>query len=373
VSSAIAAVLALGQRARAQDDLHIEHDARAERIEVARSRCLPVVFEGFVLEPDGTPAEGALVVSSAGGEAVTDARGSFRLAVQVSIEAECIQVTSIGRPGGSVLAGKTVSLSGGAGAVWVGSLQLALGSACSPSWLPTFGEAPGTSQAVWALTVYDDGGGPALYVGGDFTTAGGVVASRVAKWNGTRWAALGSGVNDAVRALTVFDDGSGPSLYAGGSFTVAGGTAASHIAKWDGASWAALGSGTSSEVSALTVHDDGGGPALYAGGSFLSALDSGDSFLAKWGCDTTPPTLTCPSSLAVVDRVANGPGEIVTFSVTASDDQDPAPTILCSPPSGSLFPHGTTFVTCTATDASGNVATCEFPVAVLDKKQPRER
>jgi len=34
------------------------------------------------------------------------------------------------------------------------------------------------------------------------------------------------------------------------------------------------------------------------------------------------------------------------------------------PPSGSFFPHGSTLVTCTATDASGNQATRAFPVVV---------
>jgi hypothetical protein len=65
--------------------------------------------------------------------------------------------------------------------------------------------------------------------------------------------------------------------------------AASHIAKWDGSSWTPLGSGMSSSVSSLAVFDDGTGlPSLYAGGSFLGAIDSGDSYLAKWGCPVTP-------------------------------------------------------------------------------------
>ena len=91
--------------------------------------------------------------------------------------------------------------------------------------------------------MFDDGGGPALYAGGDFTTAGGVAANGIAKWDGSSWTALGSGMNADVHALTVFDDGGGPALYAGGDFTTAGGVAANNIAKWDGSSWTALGSG----------------------------------------------------------------------------------------------------------------------------------
>jgi HYR domain/SdrD B-like domain/PA14 domain/Thrombospondin type 3 repeat len=39
--------------------------------------------------------------------------------------------------------------------------------------------------------------------------------------------------------------------------------------------------------------------------------------------------------------------------------------IVCDPPSGSAFPVGTTEVTCTATDSSGNSATCSFNITVL--------
>ena len=38
-------------------------------------------------------------------------------------------------------------------------------------------------------------------------------------------------MNDDVRALTVFDDGTGPALYAGGTFTIAGGGAIQYLAK----------------------------------------------------------------------------------------------------------------------------------------------
>ncbi len=88
--------------------------------------------------------------------------------------------------------------------------------------------------------VYVAGGvGQHLYAGGDFTTAGGRTANHIAKWNGSSWSALGSGVNDTVYALAV----SGSAVYAGGNFTTAGGNAANYIAKWNGSSWSALGSG----------------------------------------------------------------------------------------------------------------------------------
>ena len=121
--------------------------------------------------------------------------------------------------------------------------------------------------------MFDDGSGPALYAGGDFTTAGGVAANRIAKWDGSSWSALGQRDERLrVHALAVFDDGSGPALYAGGDFTTAGGVAANRIAKWDGTSWSALGQRDwTARVCALAVFDDGSGPALYAGGDFTTA------------------------------------------------------------------------------------------------------
>src|SRR5262245_53284145 len=153
----------------------------------------------------------------------------------------------------------------------------AQGATCEPSWVPTFG-APGLDDVVYALTAFDDGNGPALYVGGSFRRAGPVGVSHIARWDGTSWSALGSGVGEgtsqSVLALAAFDDGSGPALYAGGSFGTAGGAPANRIARWDGASWSPLGtgvSGSSEQVSALAVFDDGSGSALYVGGSFTNA------------------------------------------------------------------------------------------------------
>src|SRR5207245_150179 len=110
--------------------------------------------------------------------------------------------------------------------------------------------------------------GSDLYAGGAFTTAGGTAANYVAKWNGSNWTALGSGLNDGVYALAV----SGSGVYAGGAFTAAGGSAADSIAKWNGSSWSALGSGMGGGIFAPSVHALAlSGPDLYAGGQFTTA------------------------------------------------------------------------------------------------------
>jgi hypothetical protein len=251
------------------------------RVPEAEAR-VPFVFEGFVFTAEGTPAEGALVVASAGGKAVVDRSGFYSLEAQVPLGVECVQVTATGSDGQRIVASVGVDLSATRGHVRVDPLTLAQLSACQPSWLPTFGEQPGTNAPVYALAAYDDGGGPALYAAGAFTIAEGVPANYIAKWDGSSWAALGSGMDFHVVALAVHDDGSGPALYAGGFFTTAGGVPASRIAKWDGSSWAALGSGMNGSVSALEVYDDGSGPALYAGGGFTSAGGVPANLIAKW-------------------------------------------------------------------------------------------
>lgn len=84
--------------------------------------------------------------------------------------------------------------------------------------------------------------------------------------------------------------------------------------------------------------------------------------------DTQPPTISASGVI-----VGIGGGFLcprVHFGVTASDNC-PGVTKTCSPASGSCFPIGTTTVTCTATDSSGNTATTSFTVKIPDPNDPR--
>jgi hypothetical protein len=74
-----------------------------------------------------------------------------------------------------------------------------------------------------------------------------------------------------------------------------------------------------------------------------------------------------------IQREANGPqGSVVTYSTpTAVDDIDgPIPTVNCAPASGSVFPLGTTTVSCQATDSHGNVGSATFQVRIVDTTPP---
>ena len=128
------------------------------------------------------------------------------------------------------------------------------------------GSLRGTGGTVYAAIM--DGSGN-LYIGGQFTNTGSVLATNVAKWNGSGWLPTGAGLNNKVSALAL----SGTNVYAGGTFTTAGGHAANHIAQWNGSSWSPLGAGMNNAVNALIVS----GGTLYAGGDFTTATNSGNA------------------------------------------------------------------------------------------------
>lgn len=84
--------------------------------------------------------------------------------------------------------------------------------------------------------------------------------------------------------------------------------------------------------------------------------------------DTTAPLVDVPADTA---QEAAGPSGVqVSYTATASDLVDGILAATCVPPSGSVFPLGTTEVVCTATDAHGNAAEGGFTVVVADTQAP---
>jgi hypothetical protein len=127
-----------------------------------------------------------------------------------------------------------------------------------------------------ALTTW----GNDLYAAGFFTSAGGVTANHIAKWDGTSWSALGSGIGWIVYSLATYNG----NLVAGGYFTTAGSITANSIASWDGSSWSTFGTGMGATdvgynyVFALAVYHG----TLYAGGMYLTAGGVTANGIAKW-------------------------------------------------------------------------------------------
>ena len=196
---------------------------------------------------------------------------------------------------------------GGPGGAW---------EVTTPGW-----SALGSGMDDWVnvLTIYNNGEQNELIAGGNFTSAGGVSANYIAKWNGSAWSALGIGVDFVVNALAVYngelitagaisppvpaigkiakwngsswsDLGTGVNdaistltvykgeLIAGGYFTTVGGVSANRIAKWNGSSWSDLGTGMNAEIYFLTVFNN----ELIAGGNFTTAGGIPANRIAKW-------------------------------------------------------------------------------------------
>jgi hypothetical protein len=144
----------------------------------------------------------------------------------------------------------------------------------------------GVNGAVWALASH----GKDLIVAGEFTSAGGREVNHIARWNGESWSLLGTGVSGnqevfhstSIYALAI----SGNNVYAGGRFSRAGDALANGIAKWDGQRWASLGTGVRTGiyegvVRALALQ----GESLYVGGEFMTADNVPAHNIAKWNGD----------------------------------------------------------------------------------------
>jgi X-Pro dipeptidyl-peptidase len=80
--------------------------------------------------------------------------------------------------------------------------------------------------------------------------------------------------------------------------------------------------------------------------------------------ETVAPVMAgVPADITV--STADADGIAVTYTPpTATDNEDPNPTVTCTPASGTKFTIGSTVVTCTAKDANGNTSTKSFNVIV---------
>lgn len=148
-------------------------------------------------------------------------------------------------------------------------------------WSGSSWQAVGSLDAVFALRLYNG----ELIAGGSFNQ--GVALSRIARWNGSAWLPLASGLGNGteVRSLAVYDN----QLVVGGTFGSASGVAVlGNIALWNGEAWSALGSGVQSgvasgrtgtpSVNALVASES----ALIVGGDFRLAGGLGAPAIAQW-------------------------------------------------------------------------------------------
>ena len=193
------------------------------------------------------------------------------------------QIFALASDGTNVYAGGHFTEAGGAPASkvakWDGEKWSALGAGIIPVYEPNNWVGAVDSLAVSANT---------LFVGGRFRNAGGIAATNIARWDGTNWHALGNGLryfdgsgseNGVVRRLVVQKG----CIFASGSFWRAGDVAATNTARWDGQAWASLSSGVNDGfvVSELALN----GEDLYAGGVFMSVGGVAARRIDRWDGD----------------------------------------------------------------------------------------
>jgi hypothetical protein len=143
-------------------------------------------------------------------------------------------------------------------------------------------------------TVYDITEDPSknLYVGGEFTTIGGVSANRIAKWDGSSWSAFSGGAGGAVLSIHYHDGviwntgGAAPNhpyqLYITGLFTTVDGSSISRIARWNGSVWQGLSTGLNNTGRDIIVYNND----LYVCGNFTQAGGVPRLGIAKWDGDS---------------------------------------------------------------------------------------
>ena len=113
---------------------------------------------------------------------------------------------------------------------WDGGKWLEVGGGLS-------GNIPNTAPVMYPHQMLVFNG--ALYVVGNFRSAGGTVVNGIAKWDGIEWSAMGAGFNSTVYGIGIFEN----EIYVGGDFTKSGTTDLKRIAKWDGSQWVSPGFG----------------------------------------------------------------------------------------------------------------------------------
>ncbi len=181
-------------------------------------------------------------------------------------------VTALASIGDTLYVGGNFTSAGGQGARNIAKITAGTWSAFSGTGLDNSANAIAVS-------------GNDVYVGGSFITAGPLTANRIAKWNSVTntWSSLGVGItgsgtdNSFISAIAV----AGGRVYAGGSFPRIGGVTASNIAVWNGTAWAPLGTGITGgngRASVIIVR----GEDVYVGGDFATAGGVPANRVAKW-------------------------------------------------------------------------------------------
>lgn len=213
-----------------------------------------VYLGGLFTTVAGTSRSRLAAVNASNGSIVT----SFNPSPNSTVNA-----LTLSSDGSKLYVGGMFSLIGG-----VGYSRLAAVNTASGTPITTFN--PGAGFTVNALALSSDGS--TLYAGGAFTTIGTTTYNRLAAVNtasGTAITTFNPNLNSTVNSLALTADGS--KLYVGGIFTTVGGVTYNRLAAVNtsnGGAISAFNPNVNNTVNALAVSSDG--TKLFSGGTYLT-------------------------------------------------------------------------------------------------------
>jgi hypothetical protein len=183
------------------------------------------------------------------------------------------------------------------------------GTTWTAPWPHLVRKGVGLADAV----VYDDGSGPAIFtnyvptIPGEPTDRQGLF-----KWNGLTWSFIGgpSGGNREIWDLQVFDDGRGPAVYIGGLFENFGGVVTDNLVRYSGTGFEAVGGGVQTPIKSMGVVRDERGLSLWIQSQHpFAQISVGGGTLtgfAQWvGCKEPACYANCDASTASPRLTAN--------------------------------------------------------------------
>jgi hypothetical protein len=179
-----------------------------------------------------------------------------------------------------------------------------------------------------ALAVHDDGSGEALFIA--------MQNALVRFQNSTASIVVGAPAPGYTYALVSFDDGTGPALYVGGEFSTAGGNPVSSLARYQNGAWSDVGGGVQTSgtyrgtVYRLRVLDDGSGPALYVAGYFARVQGQFTPGVASWRAGEWTVYPPGPGFIVIAQ---SGPWDVALLETTSP------PTLLLASPFLRIMPN----------------------------------
>lgn len=257
-------------------------------------------------------------------------------------------VFDLAHSGSTLYAGGNFTAAGGVTtshiAQWDGSTWSALGAPGS-----------GANAVVDVVEVAPNGD---LFIGGIFTDVGGVAVSSIARWNGSTWSDVGGGVSDldpstTPRVFSLAFDAAG-NLYVGGTFNQVGTglLPVNNIAKWDGSTWSALGTGLDGTVNDLVLDSSGRLYATYYGNaSSTGDIDRWDG--ARWttlhsaaNSSINSLAFTTPTKLLAGGAFTEIGGQVASFIAAFTIPVTPMPDGPTAPVQQFGAPEGTAPADC---------------------------